>query len=250
MSKTAKTPRKPGRPAESLATRDTILDVAEQQFAALGFAGTTLRDIARQAEVNQALIGYYFGSKQALFEAVYKRRGSEVSTLRMRALDAVEAAANGTPPDARNIILAYLRPQFDIKRQYTAWSRLQARIHTEPEYNAFQIRKDVYDIVTQRYIAALENALPHIDPADIHWRMTFMIGAYLYVLADVARLDEVSTQRYRGDDIDETIDRLASYFVGGMLAPSTYAFTQHQNQNEQMEHTGQTRAENKPKIKI
>lgn len=211
-----------GRPSGTNSTRETILDVAEAQFAANGYTATATRDVARLAGVNQGLIGYYFGSKQALFDAVFKRRGSEIGELRMRGLDAVEAASNGARPDIRSIILAYLRPQFDVKRLYPCWSRLQARIHSEPEHDAFQIRREVYDDVTRRYVEALINALPATDPADIHWRMTFMIGTYLYILADVSRLEELSEGQYNLNDIDETIDRLASFLVAGMTAPSTY----------------------------
>lgn len=216
--------RKPGRPAGTNSTREAILDVAEAQFATNGYVATATRDIASLAGVNQGLIGYYFSSKKALFEAVYKRRGSEISELRMRGLDAAEAACNGKSPDVRSIILAYLRPQFDVKRLYPTWSRLQARVHTEPEHEAFQIRRDVYDGVTKRYIHALIKALPAVDPADVYWRTTFMIGAFLYVLADVARLEELSEEQYNSSNIDETIDRMTSYLVAGMAAPSTYAF--------------------------
>ena len=52
------------------ATRLRLLDAARDCFAERGYAATTLRDIARRAELTQPLIHHYFGSKQALFEAV------------------------------------------------------------------------------------------------------------------------------------------------------------------------------------
>ncbi len=39
-------------------------------FAKQGFKNTTVRDIARRANVNLASVNYYFGSKQGLYEAV------------------------------------------------------------------------------------------------------------------------------------------------------------------------------------
>ena len=41
-----------------------ILQVAEQLFAEEGFDGTSVRDIAKKANVNIAMISYYFGSKE------------------------------------------------------------------------------------------------------------------------------------------------------------------------------------------
>ncbi len=51
-----------------------ILEKAEELFATNGYEGTTVRDIANAAEVNLAMISYYFGSKEKLIEALFKIR--------------------------------------------------------------------------------------------------------------------------------------------------------------------------------
>ena len=51
-----------------------ILSIAEELFAAKGFDGTTVRDIAVAADVNLAMISYYFGSKEKLMESLFKER--------------------------------------------------------------------------------------------------------------------------------------------------------------------------------
>lgn len=48
-----------------------IIQVAERLFAERGFHGTSVRDIAHEAEVNIAMISYYFGSKDKLLAAVF-----------------------------------------------------------------------------------------------------------------------------------------------------------------------------------
>ncbi len=50
--------------------KEKILEVAEELFAEKGFEGTSVRDIAQKAEVNIAMISYYFGSKEKLLEAL------------------------------------------------------------------------------------------------------------------------------------------------------------------------------------
>lgn len=47
-----------------------ILLVAEKLFAENGFDGTSVRQIAKEAKVNVAMISYYFGSKEKLLEAL------------------------------------------------------------------------------------------------------------------------------------------------------------------------------------
>jgi AcrR family transcriptional regulator len=52
---------------DGVETRATILEAARRQFAAHGFGGATMRAIAREAEVDPALVSYYFSSKGELF---------------------------------------------------------------------------------------------------------------------------------------------------------------------------------------
>src|SRR5215216_3185277 len=52
-----------------------IIEAAEELFAEKSFAGTSVRDIAEAANVNLAMISYYFGSKDKLMEAMFKHKG-------------------------------------------------------------------------------------------------------------------------------------------------------------------------------
>lgn len=62
--------RGPGRPAGAASdTRERIIDVARQHLAARGFAGTSMRAIAREAGVDPSLIRHYFGDKAGLLVA-------------------------------------------------------------------------------------------------------------------------------------------------------------------------------------
>lgn len=59
-----------GRPAQPSDARERILRAARGRFAEHGYAATSLRAIARDADVDHALVSYYFGSKEGLFKAV------------------------------------------------------------------------------------------------------------------------------------------------------------------------------------
>jgi AcrR family transcriptional regulator len=56
--------------------REHILAVAERLFGDNGFDGTSVRDIAQHANVNLAMISYYFGSKEKLLEALLEQRAN------------------------------------------------------------------------------------------------------------------------------------------------------------------------------
>jgi AcrR family transcriptional regulator len=64
-----------------MAERDTeqrILDAAHTVFVKRGTAGARMQDVADEAEVNKALLHYYFRSKDQLAQAVFRRALGEV----------------------------------------------------------------------------------------------------------------------------------------------------------------------------
>jgi AcrR family transcriptional regulator len=66
---------------ESAERRDQILDVAERLFAENGFAETSMRAIAQEANVNVATLYYHCGSKEQLFSAIYARVVDQIAAL-------------------------------------------------------------------------------------------------------------------------------------------------------------------------
>jgi AcrR family transcriptional regulator len=58
--------RRPGTPD----TRGAIIDAARAEFATRGFDATSMRAVARAADVDPALVHHYFDSKDELFHSV------------------------------------------------------------------------------------------------------------------------------------------------------------------------------------
>ena len=61
-------------------TKEAILVAAEDRFARLGFEGASMQQIAEAAGVARSTPAYFFGSKEALYDAVLERaiaRGQE-----------------------------------------------------------------------------------------------------------------------------------------------------------------------------
>ena len=54
-------------------SRNQILNVAEEHFSAKGFDGARVKEIARDAKVNKALIYYYFESKEDILDALFEK---------------------------------------------------------------------------------------------------------------------------------------------------------------------------------
>lgn len=61
--------------------RAEIVEAALRLFAARGFDGTGMRDIARAVEINEGTLYHYFPGKSAILEAVLAERGYTVADL-------------------------------------------------------------------------------------------------------------------------------------------------------------------------
>jgi AcrR family transcriptional regulator len=71
----------------SIDKREHIMEVAVELFAVNGFEGTSIRQLAQRADVNIAMINYYFGSKEKLFETLLEQK----ATYMRNRIEAVEA---------------------------------------------------------------------------------------------------------------------------------------------------------------
>lgn len=68
----------------SISTEENILQAARDIFVQKGFSGARMQEIADRAQINKAMLHYYFKSKRALFEAIVSENinilGPQLST--------------------------------------------------------------------------------------------------------------------------------------------------------------------------
>ena len=59
-------------------TEQLILEVAEKLFIEKGYTGTRTAEIANEAGVNQALLHYYFRTKENLFNQIFEQKATQL----------------------------------------------------------------------------------------------------------------------------------------------------------------------------
>ena len=100
-------------------TQDAILDAAETLFARQGFTATTIKQIATEANVNSALLYYYYQNKEMLYRAMLQRI---LGQLLARGTDAIERAS--THADR---IRAFVRAQVALLAEHPHFPQLLVR---------------------------------------------------------------------------------------------------------------------------
>ena len=201
-------------------TRTRILDAAESLFVRHGLDATTLRMITAEAQANLAAVNYHFGSKEALIEAVFRRRLTWLNEQRIAALTAFEAEAKGAPLKPRQIVEAFcgvaIRMAADRNGGQT-FMRLLGRTYTEPTDFIRTFLAEEYAEVIARFKAAFFKALPDVPQEEFLWRFHFMMGALSYAISGADALRMLGP--IDDTDPDALYARLMSFLIGGLRAP-------------------------------
>jgi len=201
-------------------TRSRILDAAENLFVEHGLDATTLRMITAGAHANLAAVNYHFGSKEALIEAVFRRRLTWLNEQRIAALDVLEAEARGAPLKPRQIVEAFfgvaIRMAADNQGGRT-FMRLLGRTYTEPSEFVRGFLAEEYAAVIARFKAAFFKALPDVPQEEFLWRFHFMMGALSYAVSGADALRILGP--IDDSEPDALYARLMSFLIGGLRAP-------------------------------
>jgi AcrR family transcriptional regulator len=204
------------RSQRSMATSERILDAAEELFAKHGIYGVTMREIAELANVDTALLHYYFESKRGVFDAVFSRRADILNIERMREMDRYESENSGQY-ELESIIAAYLRPMFSLNRQGgQGWRNFCAfvgNLSTAPELAEIYAAK--FDPVLKRFIAMLREAMPEADEADLYWSYHMFSGSLMVVNMANGAIEHLSSGLCHAEDFDEIEPRLVKYSAEG-----------------------------------
>jgi AcrR family transcriptional regulator len=206
-------------------TRQRLLDAAEVLFAERGMAGTALRAVTAAAGVNLAAVNYHFGGKEQLLEAVVSRRIQPVNAERLRRLDELEATAGDGAVPLVELVRALLEPMVRARHQMhdeaALFPRLMGRLLTESGACVHALIGEQFQEVAARFTRALGQALPHLSPAEVLWRLHFCVGSLAFTLLHAWHLGEMSGGLCSGSDPEAIMTHLLPFVVAGFEAPAS-----------------------------
>lgn len=176
-------------PDKELETRDRILRAALKEFAAEGLGGARTDRITATAGVNKALLFYYFGNKEKLYEAALEKSAAQIRDSSL-AVFLQESATAGEK------LMRTALNHFDrILAQQEFQSLMQQeiiRLHKGDSSTAEMIVKKVFVPMTTMYQALAREGVASGELVPLDWLQIHLasLGAnvFYFLSAPVLRM--------------------------------------------------------------
>ena len=202
--------------AASADTKEQLLNVAEQLIAARGYAGTTVRSIANQANANLAAVNYHFGSKEELFRAIFSRIAKPIVAEQLTMLAMLQERES--LPSVEEILTAFLKPclkkivhgeSFQIVR-----AQFMGRCWSEPE-PLQNIASGEFMESRLAFLDIQQKVIPDWSRKDLNWKVDLVIATRIRVESEAGKPDSL-LKSSQPEDVDYAIQYLVKFLTPGM----------------------------------
>ena len=177
-----------------------ILIAAERLFAQRGFHGVSIRDIAEEAGVQFALVGYYYGPKLNLYHEIFRQRAGYVQD---RLVFLASAQKNAAPGELlEKLVEAFVVPALEVARdpKRRNFLRLIQRGMDEQLAEDEELLGTLFNPMAHAFIDAFTAAMPGASRGDAACAYQFALGALLHHVSD-RRIEVLSRGEYLPCDL-------------------------------------------------
>jgi len=200
--------------------QDRLLDAAEELFCEHGFEGTSIRDLATAAGCNIASVNYYFGGKENLYVAVWRRHLYLMRQARVASIEEVMSQQDGEP-SLEELLTSYanafVEPLVD-KKTGGRFIKLMARemVDKHLPQNIF-LEEMIIPVMT-----ALQQALMRICPGltEVNARLTILslVGQLVHTICAEAMLEQSDNLEIPKFDLAEVVNHIVKFSAAGIRA--------------------------------
>jgi AcrR family transcriptional regulator len=174
-----------------------IMETAELLFAEKGFSGTSVRDIADAADVNVAMISYYFGSKEKMLESLFNYR-SEATILKLESMSSNNTL---TPIEKVNLMIDYYIDKF-LNQQcfHKVMMREQVASHRHVISNLIQQYKKRNQTLVKQLIHEGQKTGDFVKNVDVPLLMATLVGTVSHIITTQHFYKEINNLQAMPDE--------------------------------------------------
>lgn len=205
-------------PPQEVATRERLLDTAEELFARRGYANASIRELTTCAECNIAAVNYHFGGKAGLYEAVFHRR---LEMLRERRVVPIRALMERAEPATleellRTFVTAFLEPLLERSGGRTIL-QLMVRELLDPRLPREMLVERMLRPVQGTMVAALTRIEPGLGPDDALRGLHSIVGQLVHAI-HVRQLFDADRTTFSALDLEHMVEHTVRFSAAGLRA--------------------------------
>jgi len=202
------------------AVQERLLEAAEELFSERGFDGTTVRELAAAANCNVAAVNYYFGGKDKLYEAVWRRQLQRIRDRRIASVEAVMEQRDVEPSLEgliRSYANAFLEPLAD-EQKGCRHLQLMAREMVERRLPRSLFIEEMVIPVMRVLEKAFCRLYPGLGQKDAQLVILSIVGQLVHMVMVRAMFEERGVAWLAGLDLGEVVEHIVRFSSAGVRA--------------------------------
>ncbi|MFA6056875.1 MAG: TetR/AcrR family transcriptional regulator [Taibaiella sp.] len=200
-----------------------IMDKALEVFAEKGFDSASVRDIAQRADVNVAMISYYFGSKEKLLEAIFM---NHTGSMRGKIETILHSKAYGPLEKVDLLIDTYINVIIENRSFHRLMMREQVLIKEGPLYQYLRDMKRQNRGMIEVAVKAGQKAGLFQKNIDVSMLAVVLFGSVNHFFSNYKFVCEENAIKTSDTDFDlESIEKLRSHIKVMFKAFLTYGIS-------------------------
>ncbi len=174
-----------------------IMETAELLFAEKGFSGTSVRDVADAADVNVAMISYYFGSKEKMLESLFNFRSQST----MLKLESMYNNPSFSPMEkVHQMIDYYIDKFFNQQCFHKVMMREQVGNHRHAVSGLIQEYKKRNQALVKQLIQEGQKSGDFVKNIDVPLLMTTLVGTVSHMVTTQHYYKEINNLQAMPDE--------------------------------------------------
>ncbi len=199
-------------------TRSRILDAAERLFSQRGYHGTSMRDLAAEADVRMGLVHYHFGTKDQVLASAIDRKLPAL-TQEIEASFAA-ARAEGGLTSVEGCVRAFIMPFLAVHadRSHMLHYFVVMSSHLMSSYRVPEVQPALQRLsaISAIFTGALRSIHPALDEDRLLTGTYLIEAALIFMMQDPGFLDDLSAQQHSAERLEAIADATLQFFSAGL----------------------------------
>ncbi|MBN2270796.1 MAG: TetR/AcrR family transcriptional regulator [Sedimentisphaerales bacterium] len=200
--------------------RERLLDTAERLFSEHGFEGTSVRELASAAGCNIASVNYYFGSKEKLYEEIFRRHLIPMRNARIASIDRVMTESSGRPKLEdllQSFANAFIEPLAD-ETKAARFMKLMGREMVDSHLPSDVFAKEMAIPTLKAIQIALLKACPGLDESRAVLVAYSIIGQLLHAVHIRPMFEQACDAEVPKYELSRIIDHIVAFSAAAIRA--------------------------------